>query len=147
MKQILFSFTALALLSVPLLSLAQGNDTASPTMMEGGAMMDEEMMAQMGGMVNGDSVDGMDGMMPMMMNMMSMMDKCPMMANSLVWQGFGLLFGVLLLVLMALGIVVLVKQLTSHRVDGGDRAQSILKERYARGEVEAEEFESKKKDL
>lgn len=63
--------------------------------------------------------------------------------------GFGGIFMVLVWVLIIAGIVVLVRSLMQTRQGGmGDRsALDILKERYAKGEINKEEFEHKKKDL
>lgn len=65
--------------------------------------------------------------------------------------GFGGIFMVLWWVLVVVGIVVLVIWLTkatSGSVGAGrDKALDILKERYARGEIDEQEFEKKKRDL
>ena len=75
--------------------------------------------------------------------------------------GFGWIFMILWWVLIIAGIVALVRWLTgqsrgcSHYHDGRDGRVSpagaspleILKERYARGEIDKKEFEEKKKDL
>jgi putative membrane protein len=54
-------------------------------------------------------------------------------------------------VLIILGIVVLAKWLFSGVWSGGragaNRALEILKERYARGEIDKDEFEAKQRDL
>jgi putative membrane protein len=56
-------------------------------------------------------------------------------------------------ILLIVGMVFLIKwliQSTSRDKasgSGGSRALEILKERYARGEIDKNEFESKKKDL
>ena len=67
------------------------------------------------------------------------------------WNGFGLLGWVPMLlfwVLLILGVVVLIRYLTKT---GGSREEKlpleILKERYAKGEIDKKEFEEKKKDL
>ena len=65
-------------------------------------------------------------------------------------MGFGLISMLLFWVLVILGIVVLVRWLgrgTSPELPPGKTALDILKERYARGEIEREEFEQKKRDL
>ena len=67
------------------------------------------------------------------------------------WFGpiFMLIFWVLLIVL----IVLLIRRLLSagqagnRDRSGGETALEILKKRYARGEIDKEEFEAKKKDL
>ena len=66
------------------------------------------------------------------------------------WGGMG--FGMLLFWgLLIVGIVMLVKCTMSSgscgKRDGEKSALDILKERYARGEIEREEFEQKKHDL
>ena len=65
--------------------------------------------------------------------------------------GFGIIGMLLWWVLIVLGIVLLVKWLFSGGPGGGratgDRALEVLKERYARGEIDKNEFELKKRDL
>ena len=68
------------------------------------------------------------------------------------WGMFGAVHMLLWWVLIILGIVVLVRWLVGAgqggRQSGGeDRALSILRERYARGEIDKSEFEARKKDL
>lgn len=62
--------------------------------------------------------------------------------------GFGMLvmfiFWILVIVGLILGIRWLVGQ---NRVARADSAMEILRQRYARGEINKEEFEAKKKDL
>lgn len=66
---------------------------------------------------------------------------------------FGMIFMIAFWVLMIVGLVFLVKwlvQTTSGKKDffsGSNKALEILKERYAKGEIDKAEFESKKKDL
>jgi putative membrane protein len=73
-------------------------------------------------------------------------------------HGFGLVGAggiliVLIWVLIIIGVVVLIRWLVDHeKMDHGakkseHRALDILKERYAKGEINKEEFEQKKKDL
>lgn len=66
-------------------------------------------------------------------------------------SGFGMIGMLLWWVLIVLGIVLLAKWLFSGGPGGGrasgDRALEILKERYARGEIDKNEFEQKKRDL
>ena len=68
------------------------------------------------------------------------------------WNGFGLLGWipmVLFWVILILGGVALVRYLGSSR-KSGDKEKTpldILKERYAKGEIDKKEFEEKKKDL
>ncbi len=66
--------------------------------------------------------------------------------------GFGGIFMILWWVLIIVGIVVLVKwMITSSAGDvrsGGDsKALDILKQRYARGEIDEQEFQKRKRDL
>ncbi len=66
---------------------------------------------------------------------------------------FGMIFMIAFWVLLIVGLVFLVKWLiqttSSGKTDGrmGSSAIEILKERYARGEIDQAEFEVKKKDL
>lgn len=66
-------------------------------------------------------------------------------------MGFGGPFMLLFWVLVIIGIVVLVKWLagqSSSRRDARERtALEILQERYARGEIDRDEYEQKKRDL
>jgi len=76
------------------------------------------------------------------------------------WGGFGWLGSLLFLALIVLGIVYLWRALDggrSHRVQhdaakgnplaGEDSALRILRERYARGEIDKEEFDRRKEGL
>ena len=66
---------------------------------------------------------------------------------------FGMIFMMIFWVLVIVGLVFLIKWLIQTTSSGksaeqtGSRAVEILKERYARGEIDKAEFESKKKDL
>lgn len=66
-------------------------------------------------------------------------------------MGFGMISVVLFWVLVILGIVILVKWIAGGSSGPGQppgkTALDILKERYARGEIDREEFEQKKRDL
>lgn len=68
------------------------------------------------------------------------------------WWGFGMVGMLLWWVLIILGIVLLAKWLYRGTSRGGDagtanRAMEILRERYARGEIDKQEFEERKRDL
>ena len=62
--------------------------------------------------------------------------------------GFG--GGLMMIVFWALLIVLvvwIVKEISGRHSNSDSKALDILKERYAKGEINKEEFESKKKDL
>ncbi|GJL51882.1 MAG: hypothetical protein NPIRA01_31090 [Nitrospirales bacterium] len=66
--------------------------------------------------------------------------------------GFGPLFMIVFWILVVLGIFFLGKELMSRASEGAtpqesESALEILKKRYARGEINKEEFEEKRKDL
>ena len=65
--------------------------------------------------------------------------------------GFGWVFMLLFWALLILGIFAIIKWLAGEASNRGAPAQKnalqILEERYARGEIEREEFEQKKRDL
>ena len=66
---------------------------------------------------------------------------------------FGGIFMIVLWILILVGLVFLIKRLIQSTRrggvggEGGDRALEILKERYARGEIDTAEYEEKKKVL
>ncbi len=66
------------------------------------------------------------------------------------WWGFGMILGVLFWVALIVLIGVVIWRLLEARGgrgEGGESALDILEERYARGEIDREEFEQKKRDL
>lgn len=73
--------------------------------------------------------------------------------NYMMGYGFGGFFGgfimLLFWALVIVGIIALVRHLSNgnQRIGSPKSALDILKERYAKGEVNKEEFEAKKKDL
>ena len=66
-------------------------------------------------------------------------------------MGLGWIFMVLVWVLIVVGIIALIRWLGMSSGDRGEAQQKtplqILKERYARGEIEREEYEQKRRDL
>src|SRR3989338_2799570 len=85
------------------------------------------------------------GFMPMMWMMGG--GGNPMMGYS-GWGGFGWIIMIVFWVLIILGVVALVRYLGRSGQQQDHRTPlDILKERYARGEINKKEFEEKKKDL
>ena len=62
------------------------------------------------------------------------------------WFGGGFMMIVFWVVIIAL-IVWAVREVSGRHPHSSSQALNILKERYAKGEISKEEFESKKKDL
>lgn len=64
-------------------------------------------------------------------------------------MGFGSFGMIIFLVLIILGIVYFIKLVTRGRKkeEKEETALEILKKRYAKGEINKEEFEAKKKDI
>ncbi|MDI6727324.1 MAG: SHOCT domain-containing protein [Thermodesulfovibrionales bacterium] len=64
------------------------------------------------------------------------------------WGWFGFILMIAFWVLVILGIVYLVKAIAGRGASSKEETPlDILKKRYARGEIDAEEFARKKKDL
>lgn len=66
------------------------------------------------------------------------------------WGWFGSILMVLFWVLLILGIIYLVKVIAGGRITTSPREETaldILKKRYARGEIDTEEFTRKKREL
>jgi putative membrane protein len=64
-------------------------------------------------------------------------------------RGWGLFMMVFWVLVLAIASLVIVRLLKSHELGAHHRADplSIVKERYAKGEIKKEEFEQLKKDL
>lgn len=78
-----------------------------------------------------------------------------MMWGSSQWGGFGMILGPIVMILIvvgiAVGIIYLMRLFGASGPGGGhlvhDRALVLLKERYAKGEIDSAEFEERKKLL
>lgn len=64
-------------------------------------------------------------------------------------DGFAWVSMLLMMTLLFLGVVLVVHHLnrTAHGANKEDAALEILKNRYAKGEIEKKEFDEKRKDL
>ncbi len=70
--------------------------------------------------------------------------------NDMYWHHVGLLFNIIILLLIIFGAVYLFQRYSKNPIGGAkqqDSAMDTLKKRYAAGEIKAEEFAQKKKDL
>lgn len=67
------------------------------------------------------------------------------------WMGFGGIIMILFWVLVIAGVIALVRWFGIRDRGSGDTSRrtplEILQERYARGEIEREEYEQKRRDL
>jgi putative membrane protein len=129
---------------------------------------EEQMHVVLGKRMSGCNPDaesqyGMGGMMPMMMGMGGGFwggDINPMSSgfnsfnnNSMMGYGFGGFFGgfimLLFWALVIVGIIALVRYLSNGNLRAGSSksALDILKERYAKGEIDKDEFEAKSREI
>ncbi|GBD92450.1 hypothetical protein BMS3Abin05_00021 [bacterium BMS3Abin05] len=72
--------------------------------------------------------------------------------GTMAWGWGGMVFQLLFLIVFIIAIVWAVKRVAGQNrsntsSSGGDSALDILKKRYAKGEIDKEEFEQKKRDL
>ena len=67
-------------------------------------------------------------------------------AGGSMW-GFGLVFMVMVWALVILGAVALVRWLWLDKQSSSDKALQILRERYAKGEIGSEEYQSRRRLL
>jgi len=110
---------------MPMMGMMMGNG------MMGGSWNNASQM--MGGWSNGAAPDTMSSMMGYGFNS---------------FAPFGMIFMILWWVLIIAGIVALVRWISrSSGTNGGQTPLDILKERYAKGEINKAEFEERKKDL
>lgn len=81
--------------------------------------------------------------------MMSDMPMMPMAGWMAAWWLASVLVGVSLLALLVVALVVAIRWLWTNvpTERAQDRALTVLRERYARGEIDREEFEARRRDL
>ena len=65
------------------------------------------------------------------------------------WAPFHMLIPLLLLCLLIAGLIVLVRKLwpDEHRYESRSRARDLLDERYAKGEIDREEYLRRRQDI
>ncbi|OGP72126.1 MAG: hypothetical protein A2W09_02630 [Deltaproteobacteria bacterium RBG_16_50_11] len=71
------------------------------------------------------------------------------MGPGMMWWGMGWIFMLIFWGLIVFGLILLIRWLIgmTRTVKSEESALDILKKRYARGEIDKEEFEQKKKDI
>ena len=69
--------------------------------------------------------------------------------NGMGYDPFNWLFMLLIMALVVLGAILVVRysSRTTHGHEGGSNAMEVLKTRYAKGEIDKQEFEEKRKAL
>ena len=63
------------------------------------------------------------------------------------WPAPFMFFGPVFFVMMALCVFMMFVMMRGHRGHGGSDAQQILKERFARGEIDGHEYEERRRML
>lgn len=105
-------------------------------------------MPMMGGNGYGGSMMGYDGSNYYSSNYgNSMMNGYGYNGSMMGYGGYGFPFEILWWILIIVAIVTAVRWFSGGSSRWGKSALDILKERYAKGEIDKEEFEAKKKDL
>lgn len=75
-----------------------------------------------------------------------MMDRGQMMSWG-IWHGIGALVWLIIVGLIVAGIVLFVRRLWDVGGGSQDNARALLDERYARGEIDDDEYQRRKKSL